>query len=210
MVKAARPQTIEETVELANTLTDGLVRIQEENQKKNLAQRITQELHSGNSYLGKEASSSSTSPFCKSCKKKHTGKYARYCNFCKKSGHKEEECRNKASAKIRYNYGEVGHIQPNCPKLATATDNKAKAMEGPKKNVRAFVLTAKEAELIPDVIAGTFLSNNTLAKTSLTKNVPAITSGIILTSSAVKTNALAFLVVLLFVAGASFGQCGLM
>ena len=34
LVKAARPQTIGETVELANTLTDGLIRIQEENQKK--------------------------------------------------------------------------------------------------------------------------------------------------------------------------------
>ena len=52
-------------------------------------------------------------------------------------------------------------------------------------------------------------SNYTLAKTSLTKNVPAITSEIILASSAVKTNALAFLVVLLFMAGASFGQFGL-
>ncbi|KAJ0694546.1 hypothetical protein HanPI659440_Chr15g0610031 [Helianthus annuus] len=37
VVKAARPQTIEEAVELANTLTDELVRTQEEDQMRNLA-----------------------------------------------------------------------------------------------------------------------------------------------------------------------------
>ncbi|KAM0072031.1 putative retrotransposon gag domain-containing protein [Helianthus debilis subsp. tardiflorus] len=45
VVKAASPQTIEEAIELTNTLTNELVRTQEENQKRNLAQRISQEFH---------------------------------------------------------------------------------------------------------------------------------------------------------------------
>ena len=105
VVKAARPQTIEEAVELANTLTDELVRTQEENQKKNLAQKITQELR------GKGASSSS-SP-CKYCKKRHSGKCSIYFNFCKIPGHKEEDCRKKGNQRTCYNCGETGHIKPN-------------------------------------------------------------------------------------------------
>ncbi|MFS8009266.1 putative transcription factor interactor and regulator CCHC(Zn) family [Helianthus anomalus] len=148
VVKAARPQTIEEVVELANTLTDELVRTREEDQRRNLTQKLTQEFHSGNSNHEKNIGSTSA-PYCRYCKRKHSGKCPIYCNFCKISGHQEEECRKKNN-RICYNCGEQGHIKPNCPKLAPATDNKN------TRNARAFVLTTEEVKMIPDVIAGMF------------------------------------------------------
>ena len=66
--------------------------------------------------------------------------------------------------RICYNCGEAGHIRPECPKLKEASENKAKVIEGPKKNARAFVLTAQEAAMIPDVIAGTFSLHDIYAK----------------------------------------------
>ncbi|KAJ0615045.1 putative transcription factor interactor and regulator CCHC(Zn) family [Helianthus annuus] len=147
VVKVARPQTIEEAVELANTLTDELVRTQEENQRKNLVQKLTQEFRYDNYNHGKNIGSTSA-PYCKSCKKKHSGRCSTYCNFCKIPGHKEEDCRKKPSNGVCFNCGENGHIKPNCSKLAPAMNKKT------TKNARAFVLTAEEAKMIPDVITG--------------------------------------------------------
>ncbi|KAJ0733400.1 putative nucleotidyltransferase, Ribonuclease H [Helianthus annuus] len=156
VVKAARPQTIEEVVELANTLTDELIRTREEDQKRNLTQRLTQEFRSGN--YNRRNVGSTSAPYCKYCKRKHSGKCPIYCNFCKISGHKEEDCRKKANSRVCFNCGEQGHIKTNCPKLAPVANNKN------PKNARAFILTADEAKIIPDVIAGTFLVNDIFAK----------------------------------------------
>ncbi|KAJ0454110.1 putative nucleotidyltransferase, Ribonuclease H [Helianthus annuus] len=156
VVKAARPQTIEEAVELANTLTDELIRTREEDQRRNLTQKLTREFRSGNS--NRRNVGSTSAPYCKYCKRKHSGKCSIYCNFCKISGHKEEDCRKKANSRVCFNCGEQGHIKTNCPKLAPVANNKN------TKNARAFVLTADEARMIPDVIAGTFLVNDIFAK----------------------------------------------
>ncbi|KAF5813340.1 putative retrotransposon gag domain-containing protein [Helianthus annuus] len=69
IVKAARPRTIDDAVELANTLTDELVRTREEDRKKELAQKITQGFRMGNSKnkfkkRGTGQSSCNTSNFC--------------------------------------------------------------------------------------------------------------------------------------------------
>ncbi|KAF5756964.1 putative retrotransposon gag domain-containing protein [Helianthus annuus] len=101
VVKAARPQTIEEAVELANTLTDELVRTREEDQRRNLAQRLTQEFRYGNS--NRRNTGSTSAPYCKACKKKHSGKCSTYFNFCKIPGHKEEDCRRKPNNGMCFN-----------------------------------------------------------------------------------------------------------
>ncbi|KAM0022236.1 putative transcription factor interactor and regulator CCHC(Zn) family [Helianthus debilis subsp. tardiflorus] len=154
IVKAARPRTIDDAVELANTLTEGLVRTREENRKKDLAQKITQgfRVGSGSSFKKRGTGQSSVMPYCKNCKRKHFGKCRKTCNYCKMVGHREEYCRKKTT--VCYNCGEIGHYKPDCPKIGKPTDNKVKPAEGTtKRNARAFQLTTKEAELIPDVIA---------------------------------------------------------
>ncbi|KAJ0542764.1 putative nucleotidyltransferase, Ribonuclease H [Helianthus annuus] len=166
IVKAARPRTIDDAVELANTLTDELVRTREEDRKKEVAQKITQGFCVGNrnNFKRKGTGQSSTGPFCNSCKKKHFGKCKGYCNFCKIPGHQEEDCSRKKFI-VCFNCGEAGHFKIECPKLIKPTDNKGKpADRATKKNARAFQLTTQEAELIPDVIAGTFLVHNVFAK----------------------------------------------
>ncbi|KAJ0776952.1 putative transcription factor interactor and regulator CCHC(Zn) family [Helianthus annuus] len=165
IVKAARPRTIDDAVELANTLTDELVRTREEDRKKELAQKITQGFRTGNNNRFKKRGigQSSTPPFCRNCKRKHFGRCYITCNFCKSVGHSEDNCKKKAI--VCYNCGETGHYKTECPKLVKAADNKGKQAEGAtKKNARAFQLTTQEAELIPDVIAGTFLVHNVYAK----------------------------------------------
>ncbi|KAJ0766182.1 putative nucleotidyltransferase, Ribonuclease H [Helianthus annuus] len=167
IVKAARPCTIDDAVELANTLIDELVRTREESRKKDLAQKITQGYRGGNAsnnFRKRGAGKSSTIPFCSACKRTHFGRCKGYCNFCKIPGHQEEDCRRKKST-ICFNCGEAGHFRPGCPKMVKPADNKAKPAEGTtKKNARAFQLTTQEADLIPDVIAGTFLVHNVYAK----------------------------------------------
>ncbi|KAJ0681781.1 putative transcription factor interactor and regulator CCHC(Zn) family [Helianthus annuus] len=165
IVKAARPRTIDDAVELANTLTDELVRTRDENRKKELAQKITQGFRTGNnnSFKRRGTGQSSTPSFCRNCKRKHFGRCNATCNFCKSVGHSEENCRKKTI--ICYNCGEAGHFKPECPKLVKPADNKGKPADGTtKKNARAFQLTTQEAELIPDVIAGTFLVHDVFAK----------------------------------------------
>ncbi|KAJ0781588.1 putative transcription factor interactor and regulator CCHC(Zn) family [Helianthus annuus] len=149
IVKAARPRTIDDAMELANTLTDELVRTREEDRKKELAQKITQGFRMGNTKK-RGIGQSSSPPFCRNCRKKHFGRCNVTCNFCKMIGHREEDCRKKT--RVCYNCGEAGHFKPDCPKLIKPADNKGKPTEGTtKKNARAFQLTTQEAELIPDV-----------------------------------------------------------
>ncbi|KAJ0475185.1 putative transcription factor interactor and regulator CCHC(Zn) family [Helianthus annuus] len=154
IVKAAKPRTIDDAVDLANTLTDELVRTREENRRKEVAQKITQVIRSDNHNDFKKGGNgqSSTSSFCNFCKRKHFGRCKGYCNFCKIPGHQEEDCRRKKFS-VCYNCGETGHLRPNCPKLNKPSDTKAKPAEEAKRNARAFQLTAQETELIPDVIA---------------------------------------------------------
>ncbi|MFS7910916.1 putative transcription factor interactor and regulator CCHC(Zn) family [Helianthus anomalus] len=110
IVKAARPRTIDDVVELANTLTDELVRTRDEDRKKELAQKITLGFRVGNNNKFKKRGMRQTAnpPFCRNCRKNHFGRCNMICNFCKAIGHREEECRRKTI--ICYNCGEPGHF----------------------------------------------------------------------------------------------------
>ncbi|KAD1683709.1 hypothetical protein E3N88_42464 [Mikania micrantha] len=69
-----------------------------------------------------------------------------------------------------FNCNEQGHYPDECPKLNKASGTSGiggsgeKANQNVKKTTRAFVVNAKEAAYMPDVIIGTFRINDVYAK----------------------------------------------
>ncbi|KAD6796059.1 hypothetical protein E3N88_06955 [Mikania micrantha] len=148
-----------------------MVRTQEEKKSQDAIQKVDQSSkRPGGKFIKKEGGSG-TFPQCKTCGKKHLGKCnrAKYCGHCKMMGHSLEECRRKVMVTC-FNCNEPGHYRNECPKLnkmsgtGGAGGSGAKADINAKKTTRAFVLNAKEAADMPDVITGMFLINNVYAK----------------------------------------------
>ncbi|KAK1423394.1 hypothetical protein QVD17_18696 [Tagetes erecta] len=107
---------------------------------------------------------------CRFCGKRHFGE-CRYknpiCYKCGKYGHTAPQCTTRVN--LCYNCYKPGHMKNDCPEL-TARDGKntegsrttenMKKLEVPKPRGRAFQITAEEAKIVPDVVAGTFLVNS--------------------------------------------------
>ncbi|KAK1427604.1 hypothetical protein QVD17_16293 [Tagetes erecta] len=168
-VKVAMPTTIDSAVELAGMMTDGMIRTREENKKKEVFQKGELEVRKSKRDLGRKNNNGmGLKPECRVCKKRHSGRCKfetlTFCDFCKMAGHTIENCRKKNGG--CFNCGEKGHFRPDCPKLKTGglgnTGNKND--NSGKKNVRAFVMNAKEATQLPDAITGTFLVNDAYAR----------------------------------------------
>ncbi|GJS91181.1 reverse transcriptase domain-containing protein [Tanacetum coccineum] len=101
-------------------------------------------------------------PLCKKCTLHHTGPYTVKCNTCNKVGHLTKNYRNKGPATgsnllpvtVTYHAcGEKGHYENQCRKT---TNNNAHG--------RAYLLRDKNAHRDPNVVTGTFLLNQHLAK----------------------------------------------
>ncbi|GKA21013.1 reverse transcriptase domain-containing protein [Tanacetum coccineum] len=100
-------------------------------------------------------------PLCKMCTLHHTGPCTVKCQTCNKVGHLTRNCRNKGPA-TRSNLqpvsvtchacGEKGHYRNQCPKA----NNNAHG--------RAYLLRDKNAHQDPNVVTGTFLLNQHLAR----------------------------------------------
>ncbi|GKA50665.1 putative reverse transcriptase domain-containing protein [Tanacetum coccineum] len=100
-------------------------------------------------------------PLCKRCNLHHTGPCTGKCNICNKVGHLTKNCRNKKPATgsnqlpvtiVCHACGEKGHYTNQCRK----TNINAKG--------RAYMLRNKNAHQDPNVVTGTFLLNQHLAK----------------------------------------------
>ncbi|GJU33239.1 reverse transcriptase domain-containing protein [Tanacetum coccineum] len=100
-------------------------------------------------------------PLCKRCNLHHTGPCTGKCNICNKVGHLSKNCRNKKPATgsnqlpvtvVCHAYGEKGHYTNQCRK----TNINAQG--------RAYMLRDKNAHQDPNVVTGTFLLNQHLAK----------------------------------------------
>ncbi|GJQ90928.1 reverse transcriptase domain-containing protein [Tanacetum coccineum] len=100
-------------------------------------------------------------PLCKKCTLHHTGPCTVKCQTCNKVGHLTRNCRNKGPA-TRSNLqpvsvtchacGEKGHYKPQCPRA----NNNAHG--------RAYLMRDKNAHQDPNVVTGTFLLNQHLAR----------------------------------------------
>ncbi|KAI3701002.1 hypothetical protein L2E82_45643 [Cichorium intybus] len=85
-------------------------------------------------------------------------------------GHYARDCRQET--KICFNCNQVGHIKSQCPSLGKTTvqnpvpstlritDGHQVKTGTPKAKGRVFQLTAGEAQVVPDVVTGTFLVNS--------------------------------------------------
>ncbi|GKD66157.1 reverse transcriptase domain-containing protein [Tanacetum coccineum] len=100
-------------------------------------------------------------PLCKKCTLHHTGPCTVKCQTCSRVGHLTRNCRNKGPATgsnqqpvsvICHACGEKGHYNYQCSK----TNNNAHG--------RAYLLRDKNAHRDPNVVTGTFLLNQHLAR----------------------------------------------
>ncbi|GJU30750.1 putative reverse transcriptase domain-containing protein [Tanacetum coccineum] len=100
-------------------------------------------------------------PLCKKCNLHHTGPCTVKCQTCNKVGHLTRNCRNKGPATgsnlqpvsvTCHACGEKGHYRNQCPKA----NNNAHG--------RAYLLRDKNAHQDPNVVTGTFLLNQHLAR----------------------------------------------
>ncbi|GJW41000.1 reverse transcriptase domain-containing protein [Tanacetum coccineum] len=100
-------------------------------------------------------------PLCKRCALHHTGPCTVKCQTCNKVGHQTRNCKNKGPASgsnlqpvsVTCNAcGKKGHYKNQCPK------------ENNSAHGRAYLLRDKNAHQDPNVVTGTFLLNQHLAK----------------------------------------------
>nr|GEW03208.1 hypothetical protein [Tanacetum cinerariifolium] len=154
-VKASKPKTLDETIELANDLMD---------QKA--------------SHLCEKKPYSGNLPKCTKCHFHHNGPCTQKCHKCNKVGHFARDCRSSGNTNVAnaqrnngenpkgngcFECGATWHFKRDCPKL--------KNKDGEKGNAPGWVYAVGNAEKRgnalrdPDsnVVTGTFLLNNRYA-----------------------------------------------
>ncbi|XP_076885830.1 uncharacterized protein LOC143535479 [Bidens hawaiensis] len=165
-VRSHMPATTESTIELAGYLMESMIRNQDE-ERKNVSDRKREGDEKKKFEKGKERSAVFNRPLCKNCWKRHDGRCLKpivktnvrkfdpfsTCNFCKRPGHKEEDCRKKLI--VCFDCGERGHFNAECttkkPIAGGATGSGAKN-DGKKGNARAFMLNTQKVGKLPNMI----------------------------------------------------------
>ncbi|GJW99773.1 reverse transcriptase domain-containing protein [Tanacetum coccineum] len=100
-------------------------------------------------------------PLCKRCNLHHIGPYTGKCNICNKVGHLTKNCQNKKPA-IGSNQLPVTVICHACGEKGHYTNQYRKTNTNAQG--RAYMLRDKNSHQDPNVVTGTFLLNQHLAK----------------------------------------------
>ncbi|GJT11928.1 reverse transcriptase domain-containing protein [Tanacetum coccineum] len=193
-VTASKPQTLEEAINIAQRLMDQVtkhtpVQVSSDNKRKfddrrtfnNNSRNNNNYRNTNNRYNNHQLQQNRRQeavrayavtpsgnnryagdlPLCKRCNLHHAGPCTGKCNICNKVGHLTKNCRNKKPATgsnqlpvtiVCHAYGEKGHYTNQCRK----TNINAQG--------RAYMLRDKNAHQDPNVVTGTFLLNQHLAK----------------------------------------------
>ncbi|XP_076936017.1 uncharacterized protein LOC143602949 [Bidens hawaiensis] len=172
-VRSHMPATIESAIKLAGYLMESMIRNKDE-EKKMMVERKKENDGRQKFGRGRQGLSMFNRPLCKNCGKRQYGrclkltpkvdvrKFDPYstCNFCKRPGHKEEDCRKKLI--VCFECGEKGHFCAECTKrkLAVGGASGSGARNEVKRgNARAFMLNTQKAGELPDVITETANGN---------------------------------------------------
>nr|GFC68159.1 hypothetical protein [Tanacetum cinerariifolium] len=138
-VKASKPKTLDETIELANDLMDQKLHT--------YAERVY------NMGTGEKKPCSGNLPKCTKCHFHHNGPCTQKCHKCNKIGHFARDCRSSGNANVtntQRNNGAnpkgngcfecevAGHFKRDCPKL--------KNNDGEKGNAPGWVYAVGNAE----------------------------------------------------------------
>ncbi|GKF08614.1 putative reverse transcriptase domain-containing protein, partial [Tanacetum coccineum] len=144
-VMFARPNTLNDAIELANNLMDQKLRTYAE--------------RAYTAGPGEKKVYTRDLPLCTKCNYHHTGQYAPKCRKCKRYGHTNTDCQvntnnnnnnnNKnQKAGACYECGNTGHINKNCPKLKNrGNNNRIGTAQG-----RAYALGGRDASPDSNVI----------------------------------------------------------
>ncbi|GKA28168.1 reverse transcriptase domain-containing protein [Tanacetum coccineum] len=146
-VTASKPQTLEEAITITQRLMD-------QNRRQETFRSYAVTPTEKNGYTG-------NCPLCKKCTLHHTGPFNVKCQTCNRVGHLTRNYRNKGPATrsnqqpvlvICHACGEKGHYNYQCSKINTNAHG------------RAYFLRDKNAHRDPNVVTGTFLLNQHLAR----------------------------------------------
>nr|XP_043607009.1 uncharacterized protein LOC122578966 [Erigeron canadensis] len=151
-------------IELSRVDDSDLKRKQEDTNSPN--KRFRQESSSGNNSHRRNI------PFCRQCKKNHSGvcrAVEKGCYTCGKPGHTSRECKSKPQEPIIcFKCFEEGHMRSLCPKLTEEERLEERKRQAERKNAqalgnqrgRSFQLTVEQARNTDDVVIGTFFVYN--------------------------------------------------
>ncbi|GJZ90152.1 reverse transcriptase domain-containing protein [Tanacetum coccineum] len=146
-VTASKPQTLEEAITITQRLMD-------QNRRQETFRSYAATPTENSRYTG-------SLPLCKKCTLHHTGPCTVKCQTCNRVGHLTRNCKNKGPATgsnqqpvlvICHACGEKGHYNYQCSKANKSAHRKA------------YLLRDKNTHRDPNVVTGTFLLNQHLAR----------------------------------------------
>ncbi|GJY11130.1 reverse transcriptase domain-containing protein [Tanacetum coccineum] len=147
-VTASKPQNLEESITITQSLMD------QQNRRQETFRAYALIPTENNGYIG-------SLPLCKKCTLHHIGPCTVTCQTCNKVGHQNRNYKNKGPATgsnlqpvlvTCHACGEKGHYRNQCPKA----NNNACG--------RAYLLRDKNAHQDPNIVTGTFLLNQHLVR----------------------------------------------
>ncbi|KAJ9566774.1 hypothetical protein OSB04_002740 [Centaurea solstitialis] len=178
-VTAADPKTLQEAVNLANRLTNNVVRSgtfpndsvkgkrkMEEPVRSKFGQRVNKYRKVARNFgIQTPTPEKGKGPqrVCDRCHQQHKGRCIT-CFKCNQAGHVAQDCKT-GQRRACYECGSPDHYRNTCPKRnqrsdANPTPPANQGNRGGMARGRAFVIGAEEAKQNHDVVTGTFLLNN--------------------------------------------------